>query len=401
MSEQPWIDAGPSELDEEDPSQRDDSPAEPEVRFAPRPLELLDDEDAPELEDGERPATDPHGSVEPPVAQGTKCIESPAPLPLAVNGRALTWQRLSDVPMRSIVFLDKPLWQAAAFHLVVGRKGHGKGTTLAELTARATRGELGPKRNVLWIGSEDSAAIDIHPRVVAVDELGETIAGIGEVGLVIIDPLGNHITGKNANGDTDIRDAIAPLNYLADRHDCILVGIRHLTQKETTAGALAAILGASAWVQVPRAVIAIARDDDDPSVCHVQCVAGNRLPPETPGRSYQIEGVRVVGLENEVTKAVLLGESPKDVEALIAAKDETRPRIPAAKVQAVILEALAEGERPRAYLDKVALERLEANRDTVYKSGLAPLKATGRIAVRKDGLDGGWYWRRVNLDDLG
>ena len=71
--------------------------------------------------------------------------------------------------MRSIVFLDKPLLQADAFTLVVGRKGVGKGTWLIETASRITRGELGEKRNVVWIGSEDSAAIDIKPRVIAAE----------------------------------------------------------------------------------------------------------------------------------------------------------------------------------------------------------------------------------------
>ena len=56
-----------------------------------------------------------------------------------------------------------------AFHGVVGRKGAGKGTLLAETRVprhpRRARGEA----RVVWIGSEDSAEVDIKPRVVAAD----------------------------------------------------------------------------------------------------------------------------------------------------------------------------------------------------------------------------------------
>ena len=86
--------------------------------------------------------------------------------PEPANG-GIAWGQLSTVEMRSIVFVDKPLLQAAAFHLFVGRKGVGKGTLLAEIIARVTRGELGERCNVVWVGSEDSAAIDLKPRVVA------------------------------------------------------------------------------------------------------------------------------------------------------------------------------------------------------------------------------------------
>jgi Bifunctional DNA primase/polymerase, N-terminal/AAA domain/Primase C terminal 1 (PriCT-1) len=328
----------------------------------------------------------------------------------------LAWERLSEVEMRSIVFLDKPLWQASAFHLLVGRKGVGKGTALADLAARVTRGELGKRRNVLWIASEDSASIDIKPRVVAaggdprrvarvkdwlqlprdIAKLSATLAEVGNVGLGIIDPVGNHITGKNSNSDTDIRDAIAPLNDLADEHETMIVGVRHLSEKEAKSGAIAAILGASAWAQVPRALIAVARDKTDPSISHIQCLSGNRLPPETSGRVFRIEGVLLEDLENEVTRAVWSGDSTESVEALLSASDRTVAGVPAEDVQRVVLAALVGGEKSRAELDAVCQAELGVSSNSVYKSGLEPLKAMGLIHPRKAGLNGPWYWR---LDD--
>jgi hypothetical protein len=52
----------------------------------------------------------------------------------------VTWQRLSEVDMRPIRFVSKPLLQADAFHAVVGRKGMGKGTLIAAIAAAVTRG---------------------------------------------------------------------------------------------------------------------------------------------------------------------------------------------------------------------------------------------------------------------
>jgi DNA repair protein RadA/Sms len=292
---------------------------------------------------------------------------------------ALRWERLSEVEMRSVVFLDKPLLQADALHLVAGRKGMGKGTLLSEIAARVTRGELGGKRNVVWIGSEDSAAIDIRPRILAaegidarvlvvtegwvqlprdLEEIRQAIARLGEVGMLVIDPIGNHITGKNSNADTDIRDAIAPLNAVADEHGCMVFGVRHLSEKECGRGALAAILGASAWVHVPRAVLVVARDDVDAQLSHVQCIAGNRLPPDTPGRMFRIEGVRLPGLENEVTRAVWLGDSSKDVETILAATGNGKKPSRSGEARELILNILEnEGEQESDALDaRVARE---------------------------------------------
>jgi AAA domain len=292
-------------------------------------------------------------------------------IPFVVDENDLEWQRLSDVEMRSIHYLDPPFWQADAFHLVVGRKGVGKGTQQADLAARVTWGDLGAKRNVIWIASEDSAAIDIKPRLIAagghadrvyivktwvqlprdIGALGRMIRVVGDVGLVIIDPVGNHITGKNSNSDTDIRDAIAPLNELADQHETMVIGVRHLTEKEARAGVIAAILGASAWVQVPRAVIAIARDTSE-GVSIMQCVMGNRMPPGTTGRAFRIEGVPVEGLENEVTHAVWVGDSTKDVETLIAetaGKEPSRSEV----ARGFILDALEAAPHGRIESDEL------------------------------------------------
>jgi len=313
----------------------------------------------------------------------------------------VSWRRLSEVEMRSIRFRDKPLLQADAFHLLTGRKGQGKGTVLSGIAARVNRGELGEKSNVVWIGSEDSNAIDVKPRIVAaggepervlvvkegwiqlprdVDEIRWAMEEMGEVGMLVIDPVGNHITGKDSNSDTDIRDAIGPLNKLADEFECMVFGVRHLSEKECSRGVLAAILGASAWVHVPRAVLAVARDDEDPQVTHVQCVAGNRLPPDTPGRMFRIEGAMLEGLENEVTKAVWIGDSSKDVETMLTARTDKRPPSKSTVARELILDTLEEAKDRQMESDE--LDALIA-----AETGLAAQTIRNiRVGLKDEGL---------------
>ena len=280
--------------------------------------------------------------------------------------------RLSEIEMKPVVFVDRPLWQAHAFTLLTGRKGVGKGTAIADLAARMSRGELGPKRDVIWLASEDSTSVDVKPRFVVaqgdeshiyilktwielprdVEALGEAIAIAGDVGLVILDPIGNHIGGKDTSRDGEIRNAIAQLNRLADEHETLVLGVRHITEKEAKNGAVAAIMGSSAWVQLPRAVVAIARDDIDPTISHVQVVMGNRLPPGTPGHSFRIDGVQVPGLESEVTRAVWLGDSTKNIEELIASG--SREGSKSEHARELILDTL-EGE-PELSMESDALD---------------------------------------------
>jgi hypothetical protein len=61
-------------------------------------------------------------------------LGAPAP---AVNGAApLDFVYMSDVTMRSVEWLEKPLWQRRVFQLLGGAKGSGKGTYTALLAAK-------------------------------------------------------------------------------------------------------------------------------------------------------------------------------------------------------------------------------------------------------------------------
>jgi hypothetical protein len=66
-----------------------------------------------------------------------------------------------EVPMVRVRWLEEPLWQTRCFLLLAAPKGAGKGTYLAGLAARVT--QAGGR--ALWIGTEDSAALDIVPRL--------------------------------------------------------------------------------------------------------------------------------------------------------------------------------------------------------------------------------------------
>jgi hypothetical protein len=272
--------------------------------------------------------------------------------PAASREGALDVTPLSRIAMRSIEWLERPLWQRSAFQLLVGPKGAGKGTYLAGLAARITVAG----KNVVFVSSEDSAEIDLKPRLVAagadidrcfviqqhvrlpdhVDELRRIACEIGELGLYVIDPVANHIGDRNANNDAEVRDAIAPLNGLADELACLLVGVRH-PGKDRSRGAVASVLGSTAWVDTPRAVVMVAVDDEDPLTRHVQVVAGNRSLNGS-AQAFRIEAVEVPGLDEPITKAVALGESAKSVDDLISAR--TRGDSKSAAARELILDIL-------------------------------------------------------------
>lgn len=328
---------------------------------------------------------------------------------------ALAVRSLDGVEMKSIEWYEKPLWQRRAFELVAGKKGAGKGTYLAGLGARVSRGELdGRPMNVLIIASEDSDEIDIKPRVRAaggdetriytvtqqmrlprdIPALEATAREIGDVGLIIIDPVGNHLGGADTDKEGLVRDAIAPLNDLADALGCLVIGVRHLS-KNTSRGALASVLGSTAWVDVPRAVLAVAADDEEDMVFHIGVVAGNRSARGN-GRSFRIE-LTDVGLQEPVTRAVELGASTKSVETLLSEAAEQRGRaVKREGAEDIILRELATEPQPLDYLKAVCAAEIGSAGDTVYRA-VNYLKAKGRVRCSNSGPGTAWLWRLTSV----
>jgi len=112
-------------------------------------------------------------------------------------------------------------------------------------------------------------------------------------------------------------------------------------------------------------VLAIVRDDEDPTITHVQCVAGNRLPPGTPGRIVRIEGVMLPGLANAVTRAVWLGDSTKDVETMLVANGERAPSKSSAARERILTILEAEGEQESDGLDARVAKEIQLDARTI------------------------------------
>jgi hypothetical protein len=316
----------------------------------------------------------------------------------------LTATPLTSVKMRSIVWFDRPLWQQAAFTLLAAPKGAGKGTYLAGLGARVSR----DGQNVLFVSSEDSVAIDLKPRLVAAgaaiercfviqqhvrlpDDVGELQAlasSLGGIGLLVVDPVANHVGDRNSNNDVEVRDAIAPLNGLADELRCMLIGVRH-PGKDRSRGAVASILGSTAWVDTPRAVVMIAVDDEDDEVRHIQVVAGNRSR-NGAAQAFRIEAVNVAGLTEPITIATPMGESTKTVDQLLGVvPTTTTPASKTTEARELILDILeTEGEQESDTLDARVAKETSLKATTVRNARTA-LKDEGLINVHPDRDDYG------------
>jgi hypothetical protein len=331
----------------------------------------------------------------------------------------LQTRSLDTFEIRKVEWLDKPFLQRAAFHLLAGRKGTCKGTFVCGLAARVTTGRMyGTPKRVLVVTSEDSIELDFLPRFIAAGGdptlvtvindgfrlpdncawLEETAREIGNVGLIVVDPIGNHLGGVDTDKEGLVRDAIGPLNAMSDRLDCMILGIRHLG-KDASRGALASVLGSTAWVDVPRCVILMARDDEDEMLFHYQVVAGNR-GPRSNGRAFRLTLVDVPPAV-EITLAVSEGDSTKDVEDLLGPPNGNGgEQSRSSQATELILEILeAEGDQESDALDaRVAKETGLAAR--TVKNQRNRIREQGLIASLPDRDEHGavqrWLIHRTN-----
>jgi hypothetical protein len=347
--------------------------------------------------------------------------EAPAPSPPSaeVNGNGsravvppsgIVSVPASEIKPRSIRWFEKPLWQSSAFTLLAAPKGAGKGTYLAGLAARVSR-----SGNVLFVATEDSAEVDLVPRLMAaganlercrivrqhiklpddVEALRLHALELGGVDMLVVDPIANHIGDRNSNSESEVRDAIGGLNGLANELECMLIGVRH-PGKDRSRGAVASILGSTAWADLPRAVVMIVVDDVDPLVRHIQVVAGNRSL-NGAAQSFRIDAVPVAGLEEPITLAVDLGASEKNVEQLLAAPSvggEGGRTSKSSEARELILDILdSEGEQESDALDARVAGQADVAAKTVRNIRTA-LANHGLIRSKKVGET--WHVLRTN-----
>jgi hypothetical protein len=177
----------------------------------------------------------------------------------------------SDIKPERIDWLWPGRIVSGAFNLIAGNPGLGKGQITCYMASVVTRGGTWPidgarceRGSVIMLCPEDSAATTVVPRLAAagadldrcvildavkttdktgtpitrpfhlsdLERLHEVIKQVGDVRLVIIDPLNSHMGGINSYKNTDVRSLLSPLAQFAERPTRL--GVSCCPEKATT-----------------------------------------------------------------------------------------------------------------------------------------------------------------------
>jgi hypothetical protein len=279
-----------------------------------------------------------------------------------LNGKATSFSLYDPIEP---TFVERPLLQAATFHLLAAKPATGKGVLCTRWLARCSNGAMYDRpRNALWLSSEEDPQRDLRPRL---DVAGADVSRvftipnefqlprdiewlrdyalnvIGDVGLIVLDPLANHISGTNSNADEEVRLALQPLAILSGEIDCPIIGARHVTTKDARGGFISKILGSTAWIGVPRVVVGAAKDEV--GTLHVRVVKGNRVLEEEAGRSFTIESAPYLNWRESVPVAIEAGESHVDIDKLLESNDRRMSASKSDEGRAAIVRILREKQR--------------------------------------------------------
>lgn len=240
-------------------------------------------------------------------------------------------RRIADVAAERIQWLWENHIARGKLTAIAGDPGLGKSQLTTSMAAVTSTGGRWPvdrtpcaPGSVVILSAEDGAADTIRPRLEAADadlarcfvidavrdvgergesrqrgfsldkdaaRLGTLLDELGDVALVIVDPISAYLGGIDSHNNAEVRGLLAPLAKVAEEHAAAFVLVSHLTKGANTK-ALMKIMGSLAFVAAARAAFVVARDpDDDSGQRRLFLPVKNNLAPDSEGLAFRIEGV--------------------------------------------------------------------------------------------------------------
>lgn len=330
-----------------------------------------------------------------------------------LGGRHLSVINMKDIQAQDVTFLWRPYLPIGKLVIMEGNPGEGKTFAALAMASSITRGtpfiesaeiwEMREPANVLYLSAEDGAADTIRPRldrlsadvskvyVVTGTQQGTDSQGVFTFEdlplledtmqqirpkLVVVDPiqayLGASVDMHRAN---EVRPILAKLAVLAERYECVMLCIRHLS-KGNASKALFRGMGSIDFSAAARSVLLVGADSQDESrkaMVHLKsslAAAGNPVGYELSGDGFTWTGV------SSVTALDILGQESNEEKGALDDATEW------------LEEYLSDGPKMKALIDKEA-ERKQIKQRTLRR-------AKEKLKIRAFRPEGGknppWSW---------
>ena len=248
----------------------------------------------------------------------------------------------TDMEPEPICWLWTDWLATGKFHILAGAPGTGKTTIALNLAATITSGgqwpngaECEPGNVLIWSG-EDDPKDTLLPRLLAqgaersrvyfvsdvfeynkprafdpsrdMPKLYEKAAQIGEIRLIIVDPVVNVVSGdSHKNGE--VRRDLQPLVDLGDKLKAVILGISHFNKGSLGRDPLERVTGSIAFGALARVVLATAKVIDKTGQSKrlfVRTKSNNG--PDGGGYQYEIEQVELANYEGVFSSKIIWGD---------------------------------------------------------------------------------------------
>src|SRR5262249_20213247 len=141
------------------------------------------------------------------------------------------------------------------------------------------------------------------------ERLGEKIRAIGDVALVVIDPVTSYMGSKiDSHHTVDVRSVLEPLQKFAERYHVAVLMISH-PQKATATNLLNAVTGSAAFVHAPRMTFIVIKDPDN-SARTLFLAGKNNIGRKAEGMGFATESAFVGPDQSILTSRIVWDDLP-------------------------------------------------------------------------------------------
>jgi hypothetical protein len=384
------------------------------VPSAPRPSARRAQRDAAPTAAPERPT---HPSLETDRGNDNKSLSSEMALhPPAMQMSTI---RAADVEPQAVSWLWPGRIPLGKVTMIVGYPGICKsllGTFLAATVSQGAPwpipGDLAPKGSVLMVSTEDDPADTIVPRLQAagaemeavhlfqdvtdsggrrsldlthdLEALEQQAARLGEMRLIIVDPITACLGRANQNAAGDIRAVMMGLADLAARTGTAVVVISHLN-KGGSRQAMMRATGSLAFMAVARVAFLVDKNPSDPDQ-HLLVPMKSNLSTEHQSLSFRVESVSI---DAGLAPRLVFDSEPVPItanEVLNETRGTKEGRTALEEAKDFLQSHLAEGAVPASDVQAAAKAA------GISPASLRRARNDMGITPKKSGMTGEWRW---------
>jgi len=340
----------------------------------------------------------------------------------------IAYRRVSEIQAKPIRWLWQGRIARGKVSMLAGNPGLGKSQVMVSMAAVVSTGGAWPvdrtnceRGNVIFLSAEDDPADTIRPRLEAagadlqrvfvldavvesyradggkvvrafnltkdMERLGALLAEIGDVALIVIDPITAYLGEADSHKNAEIRALLSPLSDLAAKHGTAVVCVSHLN-KSGGGEALMRVTGSMAFVAAARAAFIVAKDQEDDGR-RLFLPLKNNIGNDQTGLAFALQSARVISPAGSIETSRVLWESEAvavTADEVMAPQGDPEQRSATDDARQFLAELLAAGP--------VRAGQIKKDADGAGLNWRTVQRAADRLGVqrRKEGMTGGWLW---------